>query len=236
MAVASLSARPAALPAQRRTGAALGRRPLAPLAALGSGRAGYVAFNSPNAGASFFGAAGPSFAAAHAAASPAPEPAASTPAAPPPAKGPSKARLPALDSLRFFLIAYIAVGHFVAFATKDPFLLRLLTQVNVWVGPFFVLSGYVAGYTATELAKYEASPRVQPAAAYTVARVAGYYPLFALVQVGALVRGAAAAASVPACQPRSAAACFTAKRAQGVSAAPVPVPAHLTSCRLFCCR
>lgn len=70
-----------------------------------------------------------------------------------------------------------------AFATRDPFLLKLLTQVNVWVGPFFVLSGYVAGYTATELAKFEASPRVKPAGAYTVARVAGYYPLFMYVQI-----------------------------------------------------
>lgn len=59
-----------------------------------------------------------------------------------------------------------------------------LPQVNVWVGPFFVLSGYVAGYTATELGKYEASARVKPAGAYTVARVAGFYPLFALIQVG----------------------------------------------------
>lgn len=56
-------------------------------------------------------------------------------------------------------------------------------QVNVWVGPFFVLSGYVAAYTATELGKYAASPRVAPAWAYSVARVAGYYPLFILVQL-----------------------------------------------------
>jgi peptidoglycan/LPS O-acetylase OafA/YrhL len=51
------------------------------------------------------------------------------------------------------------------------------------VGAFFVISGYVAGYTATELGKFEASPRIQPAAAYTIARVAGYYPLFILVQI-----------------------------------------------------
>lgn len=95
----------------------------------------------------------------------------------------SKPRLPALDSLRFFLIAYICVGHFVAFATADALVLRLCTQVNVWVGAFFVLSGYVAGYTATELGKFEASPRVRPAGAYTVARLMGFYPLFALVQL-----------------------------------------------------
>lgn len=100
-----------------------------------------------------------------------------------PAKKASKPHLPALDSLRFFLIAYIGVGHFVTFATRDPFLLKLLTQINVWVGPFFVLSGYVAGYTATELGKYQASPRVKPEGTYTVARVAGYYPLFILVQL-----------------------------------------------------
>lgn len=58
-----------------------------------------------------------------------------------------------------------------------------MPQVNVWVGPFFVISGYVAAYTATELGKYAASPRVAPAWAYSVARVAGYYPLFILVQL-----------------------------------------------------
>jgi peptidoglycan/LPS O-acetylase OafA/YrhL len=59
----------------------------------------------------------------------------------------------------------------------------MMPQVNVWVGPFFVISGYVAAYTATELGKYAASPRVAPAWAYSVARVAGYYPLFILVQL-----------------------------------------------------
>ena len=73
------------------------------------------------------------------------------------------------------------MGHFVTFATRSPLLLRLLTQVNVWVGAFFVLSGYVAGYTATEQGKFEASPRVKPAGAYTLARVAGFYPLHLLV-------------------------------------------------------
>lgn len=42
----------------------------------------------------------------------------------------SKPRLPGLDSLRFFLIAYIGVGHFIAFATRDAFLLKLFSQVS----------------------------------------------------------------------------------------------------------
>lgn len=48
-------------------------------------------------------------------------------------KAPAKPRLPSLDSLRFFLIAYIGVGHFVAFATKDAFLLKLFSQVCLFV-------------------------------------------------------------------------------------------------------
>lgn len=95
----------------------------------------------------------------------------------------SKPRLPSLDSLRFFLISYITVGHFISFATQDLTVIKLFAQVNVWVGAFFVLSGYVAGYTATELDKYAASPRIKPEFDYFVGRVAGFYPLFLLVQV-----------------------------------------------------
>lgn len=105
---------------------------------------GYASFHSGPPGASFRLRA----AAGDAAAVPPP---ATAPAAAAPAKKASKPRLPSLDSLRFFLIAYIGVGHFVAFATRDAFLLKLFTQINVWVGAFFVLSGYVAGYTATEV-------------------------------------------------------------------------------------
>jgi hypothetical protein len=46
-----------------------------------------------------------------------------------------------------------------------------------------VLSGYVAGYTGTEAGAHAASPRIKPEAAYTVSRVAGFYPLFILVQL-----------------------------------------------------
>ena len=119
---------------------------------------------------------------------------------------PQKPRLPALDSIRFFLISYIATGHFVTFGTKNAFVIKLFAQINVVVGAFFVLSGesngcesrrgelmalsrpfpryfagYVAAYTATELGKYEASPRVRPASAYILSRIAGYYPLHLVV-------------------------------------------------------
>eukprot|EP00192_Tetraselmis_astigmatica_P005119 CAMPEP_0117668120 /NCGR_PEP_ID=MMETSP0804-20121206/11358_1 /TAXON_ID=1074897 /ORGANISM="Tetraselmis astigmatica, Strain CCMP880" /LENGTH=497 /DNA_ID=CAMNT_0005475947 /DNA_START=168 /DNA_END=1662 /DNA_ORIENTATION=+ len=94
-----------------------------------------------------------------------------------------KPRLPYLDSLRFFLIAYIATGHFIAFASPEPFVMKLFSQVNVVVGAFFVLSGYVAAYVATELNEYKASPRIKPAVSYFAGRVAGYYPLYFLVNV-----------------------------------------------------
>jgi hypothetical protein len=65
---------------------------------------------------------------------------AAAPPAPEAAKGKKRPFIPALDSTRFFLISYIAVGHFIACCTKDAFTLRLLSQVNVVVGAFFVLS------------------------------------------------------------------------------------------------
>jgi len=100
-----------------------------------------------------------------------------------PPKPAKKPRLPALDSIRFFLISYIAVGHFIAFGTKDLFLQKLFSQVNVVVGAFFVLSGYVAGYTATELNLYKHSPRIDNAVAYTVGRIGTFYPLYMLTQL-----------------------------------------------------
>ena len=92
----------------------------------------------------------------------------------------SKPRLPAMDSMRFFLIGYIAIGHFIACATRDPLLLKMLSQVNVVVGAFFVLSGYVAAYTASELNKYEHTEKrfLPTKVAYTIQRVMGYYPLY----------------------------------------------------------
>ena len=100
-----------------------------------------------------------------------------------PAPKAKRPRIPALEAVRFSLISYICVGHFVAMATKDTFFLRLFSQVNVAVGAFFVISGYVMAYTATELGKLEASPRVFPAAAYTVSRIAGFFPVYLAAQI-----------------------------------------------------
>lgn len=112
------------------------RTVLAPCA-QSTGRAGSASFQEGGAQASFgrratagTPAERPAVVAAASAAGDAPSAAAAAPAAAVPAKKASKPRLPALDSLRFFLIAYIGVGHFVAFATKDALLLKLFTQVS----------------------------------------------------------------------------------------------------------
>ena len=98
------------------------------------------------------------------------------------AKAKGKPRVPALDSIRFFLIAYIGVGHFIACATKNALTLASFSQVNVVVGAFFVLSGYVAAYTTTELGAYEATmSRLSPSPKYIVSRVMGFYPLYFVV-------------------------------------------------------
>jgi len=46
-----------------------------------------------------------------------------------------------------------------------------------------VLSGYVAGYVATELGQYAASPRIENKTEYIMSRLMGYYPLYLLAQL-----------------------------------------------------
>eukprot|EP00435_Cladocopium_sp_Y103_P001860 s519_g1.t1 len=93
-------------------------------------------------------------------------------------KGP---RIGALDSLRFILIAYIASGHFIHTATKNPFLLRMITQINVVVGAFFVISGYVAAYTTTTLGQRKGTERLDNAVEFVVPRVMSYWTLHMVV-------------------------------------------------------
>ena len=92
-----------------------------------------------------------------------------------------KPRIGALDSLRFILIAYIASGHFIHTATHNPFLLRFISQINVVVGAFFVISGYVAAYTTTELGQRKGSKRLDNAVEFVITRIMGHWPLHLMV-------------------------------------------------------
>ena len=60
-----------------------------------------------------------------------------------PAAKNKKIRIAAFDSMRFFLILNIVLGHFGRFADFPPKVLTAFSQHNVIVGAFFALSGYV---------------------------------------------------------------------------------------------
>jgi peptidoglycan/LPS O-acetylase OafA/YrhL len=92
-------------------------------------------------------------------------------------------RITAFDSIRFFLITYIVCGHFINFAAPSQFATNAITQINVVVGAFFALSGYVTAYTSTENAERAASPKLlnTPSQKWILPRVFGYYPLHLLV-------------------------------------------------------
>ncbi len=84
-----------------------------------------------------------------------------------------------LTSIRFFLIAYIAVAHFSRFATTDETILKLLSQENVVVGAFFVLSGYIMGYVYTGFHSAEVRPMTP--SHFMKNRLARMYPAYFFV-------------------------------------------------------
>ena len=63
-----------------------------------------------------------------------------------------KIRIAAFDSMRFFLILNIVLGHFGRFANPSDKLLTAFSQHNVMVGAFFALSGYVTVCTCYGMA------------------------------------------------------------------------------------
>ncbi|CAE8712335.1 unnamed protein product, partial [Polarella glacialis] len=96
---------------------------------------------------------------------------------------PKKIRITAFDSIRFFLISYIMCGHFIGFAEPARFAFKAITQINVVVGAFFALSGYVAAYSTTELQEHSASEKMlkTPSPKWILQKIFGYYPLHLLV-------------------------------------------------------
>ena len=103
-------------------------------------------------------------------------------APPPPVKKSTRVRIAAFDSLRFFLIGCIVLGHFIKFANPNEFLFQFFSQHNVIVGAFFALSGYVTAYTSTEVGQRAPSPKLTstPSQQWTLSRVFGWYPLHLL--------------------------------------------------------
>lgn len=92
-------------------------------------------------------------------------------------------RITALDGIRFLLASHIVLGHFLRYANPNEFLLRFFSQVNVSVGAFFALSGYVTAYTTTEVGALKASPKLTdtPSQKWWLSKVMAYYPMHWLV-------------------------------------------------------
>jgi len=100
-----------------------------------------------------------------------------------PPKPASAKRIEGFDSMRFFLILYIVCGHFISFAAPSAFAFKTVTQINVVVGAFFALSGYVAAYTTCEIGQKKAKDKIAgtPPPTFIVSRVFGYWTLHLFV-------------------------------------------------------
>jgi len=98
---------------------------------------------------------------------------------------PKDLRIDAFDSMRFFLIFYIASGHFISFAKPSELAFKLITQINVVVGAFFALSGYVAAFSSCETGQKKAKQKIlsTPAPTYILAKVFGFWPLHLFVLI-----------------------------------------------------
>lgn len=97
-------------------------------------------------------------------------------------KAARKPRIDCIDGCRFFLVVPIIVGHFIRYGTSNKILLKLLTQENVFVAGFFLISGYVSGYTSTKLRELGVEPkRVENPELFFWQKVMGYYPVHFLV-------------------------------------------------------
>lgn len=98
------------------------------------------------------------------------------------AKAAAKPRIDCIDGVRFALVLPIIIGHFVRFATNKEWLLKLLTQENVLVGGFFIISGYVSGYTSTNVGeRSHDSKKLAVPELFFWQKVMSYYPLHVLV-------------------------------------------------------
>lgn len=104
-----------------------------------------------------------------------------TSAAPSPPK--KRVRITALDGIRALLAMHIVLGHFLRFAKPPAALLKFFAQVNITVGAFFAISGYVTAYTSTEVGERKASPRLTgtPSQKWWLGKVMSFFPMHWLV-------------------------------------------------------
>eukprot|EP00930_Biecheleria_cincta_P105348 TRINITY_DN9800_c0_g1_i1.p1 TRINITY_DN9800_c0_g1~~TRINITY_DN9800_c0_g1_i1.p1 ORF type:complete len:444 (+),score=65.26 TRINITY_DN9800_c0_g1_i1:49-1380(+) len=95
---------------------------------------------------------------------------------------PAKPRVDCIDGCRFALVFPIIIGHFIRFGTDKEWVLKLLTQENVLVGGFFIISGYVIGYTSTNIGELSCDrKKLANPELYFWQKVMSYYPLHFVV-------------------------------------------------------
>jgi Acyltransferase family len=106
-----------------------------------------------------------------------------TPSATASVSPPKRIRIQSLDGIRALLAIHIVCGHFLRYAQPSDVLLRFFAQINVTVGAFFALSGYVTAYTSTEVAQREASPKLTQVSAskWWLQKVMAFFPMHWLV-------------------------------------------------------
>ena len=94
-----------------------------------------------------------------------------------------KPRLNAADGMRFFLILHIVLGHFLHFAGPSDLVMKFFAQINVTVGAFFALSGYVSAYTTSNTGALGTTEKFQATGIkkWILSKIFGYYPLYLLV-------------------------------------------------------
>jgi len=93
-----------------------------------------------------------------------------------------KVRIDCVDGARFALVLPIIIGHFIRFGTSKEWILRLLTQENVLVGGFFIISGYVTGYVSTNMSERSHDQRkLAKPELFFWQKVMSYYPLHFMV-------------------------------------------------------
>jgi len=94
-------------------------------------------------------------------------------------KGKKRIRIEALDGIRALLAVHIVLGHFLRFAGPSKFWMRFFAQVNVTVGAFFALSGYVTAYTCTKVGEKGLSMSFQASSwkQWWISKAMTFYPL-----------------------------------------------------------
>jgi len=98
-------------------------------------------------------------------------------------KGKKRIRIEALDGIRGLLALHIVFGHFLRFASPSKFWMQLFAQVNITVGAFFALSGYVTAYTCTRVGEHGTTFEASSWKQWWISKAMTFYPMHWFVMI-----------------------------------------------------